>query len=234
MKGRHDVVTAMDREVERFIRRRSPQRFPGDAIIGEEEGGGGERALWLIDPIDGTANYARGCRIIACRSASRARRARRSAAIYDPSYDWLYARGATARAHGSTASALAREPRCRHRAPPPSSAAGPRAGRRRPTSRCSRACMNAGVRDPPRGLGRAGPRRRRRGPREAYASCTSTRGTARRASCSCARPAASPTISSPGDGLRAGNPVIATNAALCAKLAAVIGIPHKLNSEEES
>ena len=28
-----------------------------------------------------------------------------------------------------------------------------------------------------------------------------------------------------GEGLRAGNPLIATNAALCAKLAAVIGIP---------
>ncbi len=28
-----------------------------------------------------------------------------------------------------------------------------------------------------------------------------------------------------GDGLTAGNPLIATNAALCAKLAAVIGIP---------
>ena len=41
MKGRHDVVTAMDREVERFIRRAIADRYPGDAIIGEEEGGGG-------------------------------------------------------------------------------------------------------------------------------------------------------------------------------------------------
>src|SRR6266550_568465 len=60
MKGRHDVVTAMDREVERFIRSAIAKRFPHDAIIGEEEGGGGGDHLWLIDPIDGTANYARG------------------------------------------------------------------------------------------------------------------------------------------------------------------------------
>ena len=63
MKGRHDVVTAMDREVERVIRSAIARRFPGDAIIGEEEGGAGSNRsehLWLIDPIDGTANYARG------------------------------------------------------------------------------------------------------------------------------------------------------------------------------
>src|SRR5262249_39212169 len=61
MKGRHDVVTAMDREVERFIRGAIAARYPDDAIIGEEEGGAGEgERVWLIDPIDGTANYARG------------------------------------------------------------------------------------------------------------------------------------------------------------------------------
>src|SRR6187402_682524 len=63
MKGRHDVVTAMDREVERFVRAAIAKRFPRDEIIGEEEGGAGDPSsahLWLIDPIDGTANYARG------------------------------------------------------------------------------------------------------------------------------------------------------------------------------
>ncbi len=61
MKGRHDVVTAMDREVERFIRKAIAAHYPDDTIIGEEEGGGGAtERVWLIDPIDGTANYARG------------------------------------------------------------------------------------------------------------------------------------------------------------------------------
>ena len=50
MKGRHDVVTAMDREVERFIRAAIAARFPEDAIIGEEDGGSdGERIA--VSPI---------------------------------------------------------------------------------------------------------------------------------------------------------------------------------------
>ena len=38
LKGRHDVVTEKDREVERFVRRAIDARYPGDAIIGEDEG----------------------------------------------------------------------------------------------------------------------------------------------------------------------------------------------------
>ena len=80
MKGRHDVVTAMDSEVERFIRAAIAKRYPQDAIIGEEEGGGVGDRLWLIDPIDGTANYARGiAALLRVDRLPRARRARRSA-----------------------------------------------------------------------------------------------------------------------------------------------------------
>jgi 3'-phosphoadenosine 5'-phosphosulfate (PAPS) 3'-phosphatase len=38
MKGRHDVLTAMDGQVERFIRQAIAQRYPDDAVLGEEEG----------------------------------------------------------------------------------------------------------------------------------------------------------------------------------------------------
>jgi 3'-phosphoadenosine 5'-phosphosulfate (PAPS) 3'-phosphatase len=48
MKGSHDVVTAMDREVERFIRAAIAARYPQDAIIGEEDGGSAGERLWLI------------------------------------------------------------------------------------------------------------------------------------------------------------------------------------------
>ena len=41
MKGVHDVVTEMDREVERFIRTAIARRYPHDAVLGEEEGGSG-------------------------------------------------------------------------------------------------------------------------------------------------------------------------------------------------
>ena len=54
-------VTEADRAVESEIRRTLAAERPGDAILGEEEGaaGAGSRR-WIVDPIDGTRNYARG------------------------------------------------------------------------------------------------------------------------------------------------------------------------------
>ena len=54
-------VTEADRAVEAGLRRRLAGARPSDAILGEEEGttGGGPRR-WILDPIDGTRNYARG------------------------------------------------------------------------------------------------------------------------------------------------------------------------------
>ena len=56
-------VTEADRAVERAIRERLARDRPGDAVLGEEEGGTAhaDRARrWVVDPIDGTRNYARG------------------------------------------------------------------------------------------------------------------------------------------------------------------------------
>ena len=54
-------VTEADREVEAELRRILAGERPDDAILGEEQGaaGGGSRR-WILDPIDGTRNYARG------------------------------------------------------------------------------------------------------------------------------------------------------------------------------
>lgn len=102
LKGRHDVVTAMDREVERFIRAEIGARFPDDAVFGEEEGGGAGERLWLIDPIDGTANYARGLPRYCVSIGYLERSVPTLGAIYDPSNDWLYsaARGVGAWCNG--------------------------------------------------------------------------------------------------------------------------------------
>jgi myo-inositol-1(or 4)-monophosphatase len=61
MKGPQDFITAADSAVERSIVERLSAEFPGDAFLGEEGGatGSGEM-LWVIDPIDGTANFAHG------------------------------------------------------------------------------------------------------------------------------------------------------------------------------
>ena len=54
-------VTEADRAVEAELRRLLADARPNDAILGEEKGttGGGARR-WILDPIDGTRNYARG------------------------------------------------------------------------------------------------------------------------------------------------------------------------------
>ncbi len=62
MKGAQDWLTVADGKVEDFLRQRLSVLFPGDAVIGEEGGGVSADAVWIIDPIDGTANFARGDR----------------------------------------------------------------------------------------------------------------------------------------------------------------------------
>ena len=51
-------VSEADRLVESTLRARIAQERPGEAVLGEEEGG--DASGWVIDPIDGTRNYTRG------------------------------------------------------------------------------------------------------------------------------------------------------------------------------
>ncbi len=54
-------VTDADQAAERAIRELIAGEHPGDAIFGEEYGVEGDSPRqWIIDPIDGTANYLRG------------------------------------------------------------------------------------------------------------------------------------------------------------------------------
>ena len=56
----HDIVTAYDREVEKYFHRNIHNFFPEDDIVGEEFGcqiRQGSGIKWYIDPIDGTTNF---------------------------------------------------------------------------------------------------------------------------------------------------------------------------------
>jgi len=60
LKGPQDVVTEADRAVEDLLAAKLAAAFPGDGFLAEETGfrdGGG---VWVVDPIDGTANFVRG------------------------------------------------------------------------------------------------------------------------------------------------------------------------------
>jgi myo-inositol-1(or 4)-monophosphatase len=60
MKGFRDLVTDADRAAESLICELIQARFPDHAILSEEAGGKaiGSGFTWVVDPLDGTTNYA--------------------------------------------------------------------------------------------------------------------------------------------------------------------------------
>ncbi len=91
-KGHQDWVTEADKNVEHLIRRRLGEEWPDDGIVGEEHGQseGTSGFRWVIDPIDGTANFVSGlpvwCVILAGVSGGKTR----IAVIHDPVHDETY------------------------------------------------------------------------------------------------------------------------------------------------
>jgi myo-inositol-1(or 4)-monophosphatase len=68
-KSKRDVVTNADYASERLVIDAIKAQFPGDAILAEESGehagvlrddGSHNGRMWVIDPLDGTVNYANG------------------------------------------------------------------------------------------------------------------------------------------------------------------------------
>lgn len=60
LKGPQDYLTETDGAVESHVRQRIAEAFPEDGFLGEETGwSAGRDAVWVVDPIDGTANFAR-------------------------------------------------------------------------------------------------------------------------------------------------------------------------------
>jgi myo-inositol-1(or 4)-monophosphatase len=101
-KGPQDYVLESDAEVERIIRTQLTTAFPRDSFFGEESGGDFGRDVWIVDPIDGTANFARGIPHF-CISIAFVRDQRTViGVIYQPATDELYAtrRGAGATLNG--------------------------------------------------------------------------------------------------------------------------------------
>jgi len=61
LKADKSIVTDADTRVERMVRAHLAEARPADAVLGEEFGDAGvARRRWIVDPIDGTSNFARG------------------------------------------------------------------------------------------------------------------------------------------------------------------------------
>jgi myo-inositol-1(or 4)-monophosphatase len=64
-EGEVDLVTEVDAEAERVIREELLGTFPTHGMLAEEGGelAGEEGTRWIVDPLDGTTNYAHGLSI---------------------------------------------------------------------------------------------------------------------------------------------------------------------------
>lgn len=106
-KGPIDLVTPADLEAEQVFRDLVGRRFPEHAVLGEEQGlggagGSGERYRWIVDPLDGTTNFAHGLALFAVSIALECDGALEVAVIYDPIAGELFTaeRGQGARLNG--------------------------------------------------------------------------------------------------------------------------------------
>lgn len=64
-KDHQELVTSTDKEIDDFLCRELNQAFPEDTVLSEENNTDSEQAeevkgLWILDPIDGTVNFAHG------------------------------------------------------------------------------------------------------------------------------------------------------------------------------
>jgi len=68
LKRRRDLLTAADTETERVVIAQIRRHWPDHSILGEESGAHLTHSefCWIIDPVDGTTNFARGLPVFAC------------------------------------------------------------------------------------------------------------------------------------------------------------------------
>jgi len=96
-----DLVTEWDTRIEALIDRELRERAPGVAILGEElggaEGSAGER--WVVDPVDGTVNFAHGLPIFGISIAFERDGEPEAGVVVAPALGWTWA---AALGHGAT------------------------------------------------------------------------------------------------------------------------------------
>lgn len=89
-KGAKDIVTAADHAVDKLIAAGIRRSFPDDGILSEEAGGSVSDILWVVDPIDGTENFARGLARFAISIAVCEKGRPVMGVVYDPMADELF------------------------------------------------------------------------------------------------------------------------------------------------
>ena len=91
LKSRANLVTIADKESEALVIQRIKERYPNHAILAEESGlsGSGE-GKWIIDPLDGTTNFAHQYPFFCVSVAFEQRGEILCGAVYDPLRDEMF------------------------------------------------------------------------------------------------------------------------------------------------
>ncbi|MBR9997885.1 MAG: inositol monophosphatase [Cyclobacteriaceae bacterium] len=91
-ENQSSIVTEMDVAAERKIAHLISRKYPDHSIIGEEKGAvlTGSEYTWIIDPIDGTSNYAAGIPWFGILLAVLRHDQPMAAGAYLPFYDQMY------------------------------------------------------------------------------------------------------------------------------------------------
>jgi myo-inositol-1(or 4)-monophosphatase len=96
-KGPRDVVTEVDHLCEGLVMRAVQERYPGDSFYAEEIGevaalsAAGSGRVWIVDPLDGTINYANGIPFFCISIALVADGRPVVGVVYDPTRDETFA-----------------------------------------------------------------------------------------------------------------------------------------------
>ncbi len=93
LKGSNDFVTNVDKEAELLIIDTIKNSYPEHSIIAEESGlqeGKDSDVQWIIDPLDGTANFVKGLPHISVSIAVRIKGKTEVACVYDPMLNELF------------------------------------------------------------------------------------------------------------------------------------------------
>ena len=94
-KGVVDLVTDADRASEQLISERLRASFPAHRVVGEEgiasQSGDPASYVWVVDPLDGTTNYAHGYPHFGVSIALAKGKELLAGVVYDPMRDELFA-----------------------------------------------------------------------------------------------------------------------------------------------
>lgn len=104
-QGRHDLVTEYDLSSQKRIIEKIASRYPNHNFLAEEEGVQGspsDQVLWIIDPLDGTINFARGIPFFAISIAAAIGSQIVAGVVYSPMTNELFTaeKGGGAFLHG--------------------------------------------------------------------------------------------------------------------------------------